>query len=207
MDKVQCLLASDQCFFVAEYLLMTRISDSSLEPQLEFITLIQTFQLEQARLSRLIDVIIARAEEELSARISKFGETDPRTKRWINTQDIFTSLLSLVNDSVVSVSASDTDVGPSNDGGKSSSEAPIDTSEERYGEPQNSTENAIQKRPVRPGYGQSHFEAETSLFDRAGLGHERLLELLHPSHDLSPGYQFEIFVGFHWKNRPCAQGT
>ncbi|PMD29123.1 TPR-like protein [Hyaloscypha variabilis F] len=196
MDKVQCLLASDQCFFVAEYLLMIGISDSSLEPQLEFITLIQKFQLEEARLSKLIDVIIARAEEELSARISKFGETDPRTRRWIKTQDIFTSLISLVNDLIVSESASAMDIGPPNDGGKSSSEASIDTSEERSGDPKSSTEKAVQKRPTNPGHSQSHFEADICSFDRAGLGNEHLLKLLHASHDFSLGYQFEIFVGF-----------
>jgi len=94
-EALLLLLDSDQCFFALEYLFLLGINDTSTTMQVEIGMLLHTLSGEPDGFSKLMLIFKPRLEQEYLYRISKFGESDPRTERWASYHDALLSFLSL----------------------------------------------------------------------------------------------------------------
>ncbi|KAF2261856.1 hypothetical protein CC78DRAFT_535313 [Lojkania enalia] len=79
--KILDILDLENCFLVAELLVATVLSDTSLQPHVGLAELAGTM-FSGNMLQDILPMLAQRWKREHRIRVSKFGKSDPRTRRW-----------------------------------------------------------------------------------------------------------------------------
>jgi len=193
MDKIRKLLASDQCFFAVEYVLMIGITDSILQLQGEVIELsglIFTLCSASNGTTGLLDMFVTRWEQEYVARVSKYGESDARTQRCIALRDPLVFLQSFITRGFPESS-------PLIETGNESSESGGNT-EGQLTPPAVSasqpSKNSTMGESLRAKQSHGFANIRPLAVEGTRLDLARLKDLLRTTHDISLGHQFQLFA-------------